>query len=342
VEFLYEYGLFAAKVLTIVLAIGGLAVLVLVLISRSREHGGDHIELKKLNDGYNDTTDMLTELMTSKDEAKRLAKEHKAKKKAEAKQPVDENRKRVFVLDFDGDIKASAVSALREEITAVIGVARSQDEVFLRLHSAGGLVHAYGLASSQLARLRAHKLPLTVAVDKVAASGGYMMACVADRILAAPFAIVGSIGVVAQIPNFNRLLRKHDVDLELITAGEHKRTLTVFGENTDKARAKFKEEIEDTHELFKDFIALHRPSVELDKVATGEHWFGTRALDLKLVDEIKTSDDYLLENAKTADLYQLTYSTKQGLASKFSHFLQLAVERAMLGLWTKHQESHLP
>lgn len=341
-EFLYEYGLFAAKALTIVLAIGALAFLVLFLISRRRGGRQDHIELTKLNDHYEDTAAMLNECMTSQDDAKRLAKEHKAKKKAEAKQPADENRKRVFVLDFDGDIKASAVAGLREEITAVIGVARPNDEVFVRLHSAGGLVHAYGLAASQLTRLRAHKLPLTVAVDTVAASGGYMMACVADRILAAPFAVVGSIGVVAQIPNFHRLLRKHDVDLELITAGEHKRTLTVFGENTDKARAKFREEIEDTHELFKDFIAENRPAVDLEKVATGEHWFGTRALALKLVDEIKTSDDYLLENAKTADLYQMTYATRQGLAARFSHMLQLVAERTMLGLWTKHQESRLP
>ena len=341
-EFLYNYGLFAAKALTIVLAIGAVGVLVLFLVSRRRQGGQDHIELKKLNDHFEDTTVMLNEYMASPDDAKRLAKEYKAKKKAEAKLPSDEKRPRIFVLDFDGDIKASAVSGLREEITAVIGVARPTDEVFLRLHSAGGLVHAYGLAASQLARLRSHKLPLTVAVDKVAASGGYMMACVADRILAAPFAIVGSIGVVAQIPNFHRLLRKHDVDLELVTAGEHKRTLTVFGENTDKARAKFKEEIEDIHALFKDFIVEHRPVVDMAKVATGEHWFGTRALALQLVDEIKTSDDYLLEKSKSADLFQLTYTTKQGLASKFSHFMQHAAERAMLGIWTKHQESRLP
>ena len=109
---------------------------------------------------------------------------------------------------------------------------------------------AYGLAASQMQRIRDKKLKLTVCVDKVAASGGYMMAVVADKIIAAPFAVLGSIGVLAQVPNFHRLLKKHDVDFEMLTAGKYKRTLTMFGENTDKGREKFQEDIEDTHVLF--------------------------------------------------------------------------------------------
>jgi serine protease SohB len=213
----------------------------------------------------------------------------------------------VFVLDFHGDMMASAVASLREEISAVLQVARDGDEAMLRLESAGGAVEGYGLAASQLARLRERKIPLTVAVDKVAASGGYLMACVGDRILAAPFAVVGSIGVVGQLPNFNRLLKKHDVEYELHTAGEFKRTLTLFGENTDEGRAKFRETLEDAHALFKAYIAQYRPQVELARVATGEHWFGTRALELKLVDRISTSDDWLLERSKAADLLELRY-----------------------------------
>jgi serine protease SohB len=193
--------------------------------------------------------------------------------------------------------------------------------VLLRLESEGGLVHAYGLAASQLQRIRERKLRLTAAVDKVAASGGYMMACVADHIIAAPFAVVGSIGVIAQLPNFNRLLKKHEVDFELHTAGEYKRTLTLFGENTDAARAKFREELEDTHALFKAFVADNRPALDLEKVATGEHWFGARALALRLVDELKTSDDFLLERSASADLVHLAFRRKHSLTERIAHGL---------------------
>jgi serine protease SohB len=203
------------------------------------------------------------------------------------------------------------VASLREEVTAVLTAAQAEDEVIVRLESAGGLVHGYGLAASQLLRIRDRRLKLTVAVDKVAASGGYMMACVADRIIAAPFAILGSIGVIAQLPNFNRLLKKHDVDFEQFMAGEHKRTVTLFGENTDKGRQKFQEEIEDVHALFKDFVKTHRPQVDLERVATGEHWFGARALESRLVDELRTSDDVLLDASASADLYEVVYTGKK-------------------------------
>ena len=217
----------------------------------------------------------------------------------------------MFVLNFHGDIRATAVTSLREEVTAVLTAAQPEDEVLVRLESAGGLVHGYGLAAAQLLRIRDRRLKLTVAVDKVAASGGYMMACVADRIIAAPFAILGSIGVIAQLPNFNRLLKKHDVDFEQFMAGEHKRTVTLFGENTDKGRQKFQEEIEDIHNLFKDFVRNHRPQVDRERVATGEHWFGARALDCRLVDELRTSDDYLLDASASADLYEIIYTGKK-------------------------------
>jgi serine protease SohB len=205
---------------------------------------------------------------------------------------------------------------LREEITTVLMVAHTTDEVLLRLESSGGLVHAYGLAASQLARLRDRNIPLTVSVDKVAASGGYLMACVADRILAAPFAVVGSIGVIAQIPNFNRFLKKHDVDFEQATAGEFKRTVTMFGETTDKGREKLKEEVEEIHELFKDFIKEQRPVLDLEQIATGEHWLGKRAHELKLVDELRTSDDYLVNLAGESDIYEIRYLVKQKLVDR--------------------------
>jgi len=324
-EYLADYGLFFAKTLTVVVALVAAVGGTIVLISRQKHESREYLKIKKLNDKYEDMACTLKQHMLDKDELKKLAKEHKAKQK---KKTSSEKRGRVYILNFEGDIKASAVSALREEITAILTVATAEDEVFLRLQSAGGLVHAYGLASSQLVRIKEKKIPLTIAVDKVAASGGYMMACVADRILAAPFSILGSIGVVAQIPNFNRFIKKHDIDLELITAGEYKRTLTLFGENTDKARRKFGEEIADTHELFKQFIADNRPSVDINNVSTGEHWFGIRAMALKLVDELKTSDDWLLEQSKGKDLYEVTWRGKKPLMARLFSGMENLIARA--------------
>jgi serine protease SohB len=211
------------------------------------------------------------------------------------------------VLDFKGDIRASATSSLREEVTAIIDIADKDDEVLLRLENAGGAVHEHGLAASQLLRLRARGIRITAAVDKVAASGGYLMACTADRIIAAPFAILGSIGVLAQLPNFHRWLEDKGIDFEQITAGRYKRTLTLFGENTEEGRDKMREELVEVHELFKRQVMELRPVVDLEQVATGEHWYGRRALELNLIDEIGTSDDYLLQSAESADVFRLSY-----------------------------------
>jgi len=333
--------MFVAKVLTIVLAILVAVVGIIVAVSKNKEEHKEHIEIKKLNDKYEDIKFSMKSLMLNKAGLKKLEKEQKAKEKADKKAPEEDDKQRIFVVDFDGDIKASAVTNLREEITAILMVARKQDEVFVRLQSPGGMVNTYGLAASQLTRVKDKEIGLTIAVDKVAASGGYMMACVADKILAAPFAILGSIGVVAQIPNFNRLLKKHDVDYEMITAGEYKRTLTMFGENTDQARSKFKDDIEDIHVLFKDFVVQHRPIVDIAKVSTGEFWFGTRAKDLDLVDELQTSDDYLLEKVIEADLYSVKHVEKKNLSDKFSGFLQNVSEKVFTGWWSKSQENSL-
>ncbi len=317
-EFVSDYGLFLAKSITLVIAILLVAANLFSLTRNARGQGGDRLQVRNINERLRELAEALNNEMLDEGERKKLAKERKAddkaKKKARAKGVAP--RARVFVLDFEGDLQAHAVSSLREEVSALLQVARKEDEVLLRLESAGGLVHSYGLAASQLTRVRAGGLRLTVAVDKVAASGGYLMACVADRILAAPFAVIGSIGVVAQIPNFNRLLRKNAVDLELHTAGEFKRTLTMFGENTDAARAKFREELDETHTLFKRFVAEHRPCLDLARVATGEHWFGTRAAELKLIDEIRSSDDYLLQRAADADVFELHYRVRKPLSER--------------------------
>ncbi|MCC2657353.1 MAG: sohB [Panacagrimonas sp.] len=317
-EFVSEYGLFLAKSVTLVVAVLLVAAGLFSMARGARGHGAERLEVRNLNERLRELGDALHDEMLDAPERKRLVKarraEEKAQRKARAKGVAP--RPRVFVLDFHGDLQAHAVASLRQEISSVLQVARKEDEILLRLESAGGLVHAYGLAASQLVRVRARGLRLTVAVDKVAASGGYLMACVADRILAAPFAVVGSIGVVAQIPNFNRLLRKNAIDLELHTAGEFKRTLTLFGENTEAARAKFREELEDTHVLFKRFIAEHRPTLDLDRVATGEHWFGTRAAELRLVDELRSSDDYLLQRVEDADVFEVRYRLRKALSER--------------------------
>lgn len=324
-QFLADYGLFLAKTLTWTVALLAVAAgLVTILRSARSQHGHDRLEVKNLNERFEHMAEILNADLLSEDAFKRLAKqrkaEEKAKRKAEkrAEPPL---RPRVFALNFDGDLAAHAVDSLREEISALLQVARDSDEVLLRLESEGGMVHAYGLAASQLQRIRGRGLKLTVAIDKVAASGGYMMACVADRILAAPFAIVGSIGVIAQLPNFHRVLKKHEIDFELHTAGEFKRTLTLFGENTEAGREKFREELEATHVLFKSFVSGNRPILDIDRVATGEHWYGSQALDLKLVDKLQTSDDYLLERKADADLYELAFRRRHPLSERLAQGL---------------------
>ena len=310
-EFLFEYGLFLAKSVTLVIAIIVVLVVMFGLSQRNRPAERGHIEVRSINDLVRHITETLQSVVLDPAARKELAKSRKKEAKAEEKarkNEVEEDRKkRVYVVDFNGDIEASAVESLREEVTAILSVATPRDEVVVRLESPGGMVHGYGLAASQLRRIVSSEVPLTIAVDKVAASGGYMMACIGNRIIAAPFALLGSIGVVAQIPNFHRFLKNKDVDVEVLTAGEYKRTLTMFGENTDKGREKFVEELEDVHTLFKEFVAENRPQVNTDEVGTGEAWYGKRALDHKLVDELMTSDEYIVSLCNDCDVFQVRY-----------------------------------
>lgn len=313
-DFFAEYGLFlleAATIVGLVLAVG-----LLVAAAARRGAGRDEaLKVEHLNKHYEKSANVLKRSLLGKTAFKKELKAQRKRRKDEKKAgPAD--RGRLFVLDFKGDIRATATASLREEISAVLGVAQDGDQVLLRLENAGGAVHEHGLAASQLVRLKQRGLTLLVAVDKVAASGGYLMACVADRIVAAPFAIIGSIGVIAQLPNFHRWLEGKGVDFEQITAGRYKRTLTLFGENTEEGREKLKAELEDVHGLFKQQIAEHRPQVDLGRVATGEHWYGMQALDLELVDEIRTSDDFLLEAAKDKDLYLVRYRRKRSVAER--------------------------
>lgn len=270
------------------------------------------IRVSHLNARINEQRKKIAQTTASKLELLQLtqqfAKEARARKK---------NNQKIYVLDFKGDVQASAVENLREEITLILATAKSgRDRVMVRLESPGGMVHGYGLAAAQLVRLRDAGFHLTICVDKVAASGGYMMACIASEIISAPFAVVGSIGVVAQVPNFNRLLKEHNIDFELYTAGQYKRTVTMFGENTEEGKAKFEEELQQTHALFKHFVEKYRPQLNVEKVATGEHWYGEDALSLNLVDKLQTSDEYLLSLLPQHDVYAVQTRRKPTLGEK--------------------------
>jgi serine protease SohB len=316
-SFLSEYGLFLLELLTIAAII--VLVALLILSSARRSHHQEGLTVEHLNKTSQQRADSVRRALLGRRESRKLVRQRdKAEKALRRQQQPDAapQRRRIFVIDFKGDIRASATTSLREEVSAIIEVARKGDEVLLRLENAGGAVHEHGLAASQLLRLRARGIPLTAAVDKVAASGGYLMACAADRIIAAPFAIIGSIGVLVQLPNFHRLLEAKGIDFEQITAGPYKRKLSIFGQNTDAGREKMKEEVVEVHELFQRQVRELRPTVDLERVATGEHWYGSRALELNLIDEIGTSDDYLLRSGETADLYRLCYKRPRRLIER--------------------------
>jgi serine protease SohB len=308
-EHLYEILIFAAKLIFTLVFVGALLALVLGLLAKAKHR--PQIEIEDINEKFKDISNLIRSMVLSK---KALKEHSKAQKKTEKNKLQPD--KKIFVLDFEGDIKASQVKELRDEVTALLHVAKPGDEVLIRIESPGGVVHGYGLAAAQIKRFKDAGLTVTASVDKVAASGGYLMACTANKILAAPFAIVGSIGVIAQVPNLHRLLKKNDVDYEEITSGEFKRTVSVLGEITEKGRQKFTEQIEDTHSLFKEFVKIERPQVDLSKIATGEHWFGQRALDLQLVDELCTSDDYLFKNREIAKILRVKFLQKQSFADK--------------------------
>lgn len=334
---LADYGLFLLKAVTIVIAI---VVVIGVAAAAGRKAAHEGLEVESINKKFKQQAAALRRAVMQKAEHKKEAKAEKKRAKADAKESAP--RPRSYVIDFKGDLKASAVPSLREEVSAILDVATADDDVIVRLENHGGVVHEHGLAASQLARIRDRDIPLTVCVDKVAASGGYLMACVATRIYAAPFAILGSIGVLAQIPNFNRLLDSHGVDFEQVTAGKYKRTVTMFGQNTDADRAKLKEELEDVHALFKSAVTRYRPALDLEKVATGEHWYGARALELGLADEIKTSDEVIAGLVAERDLYQVAYRVRQPLPKRLMANIDSALEKVDAASWRQRFESRLP
>ena len=333
-EIFLEYGLFLLKVITVLISV---IVLISFVAASKKSTAAEGLEIENLNDKYKGLSDSLNKAVMEKDEWKKKQKSEKAIAKKNKKKKT--KKPKVYILDFIGDIKASAVPSLREEVTAILDIAKRNDQIVLRLDNHGGVVHEHGLAASQLARIRQKKIHLTVVVDKVAASGGYLMASVANKIYAAPFAILGSIGVIAQLPNFNRLLDNYGVDFEQITAGQYKRNVTMFGKNTDEDREKLKDQLEEIHELFKSSVNEYRPQLDLERVATGEHWYGSKALELGLIDEIKTSDELLIEMAKKYEIFSVKLKIKKPLKKRLLSNIDSLLEKVDDIRWKKRFET---
>ena len=333
-EFLFEYGMFLAKAITLAVSIIVIVALVLGLASKQKQDDGD-LSFESISEKIEGLKRHADRMFLSKNELKKRAKERKKQSKSEK----DDDKAKLFVIDFVGSPMAKEVENLRREITAVLCVAKENDSVLVNVDSGGGVVHGYGLAASQLQRIKDANLHLTVSIDKVAASGGYLMAAVADKILCAPFAIVGSIGVIAQMPNFNKFMKKNDIDFEMHTAGDFKRTLTMLGENTDEAREKFKQDLVEIHELFKGHVKHYRENIDLEKVATGEYWLGTKALELGLVDELQTSDDFLLASYDAFTLYRVKHNERKNMAQKLGLAASAVVESSLEKIMSLSQNS---
>ncbi len=340
-EWLIELGVFSGKSLVIVLGVIIVLVTFFGLLSKMKPPKKT-LSIEDLNKRYESYN---KQIRAQTEDHKLLKKEFKKiekSKKKENKKKSNADKKRIFVLEFEGDIKASAVSQLRDEVTSVLSVADPKtDEIFVNIESTGGMVHSYGLAASQLQRFKDADLKLTIGVDKVAASGGYMMACTGHHIIAAPFAILGSIGVLAQVPNLHRFLKKHDVDYQEITAGEYKRTITMLGEITEKGKQKFVEQMEDTHQLFKEFVSKNRPSMNISQVATGEYWFGLRAKELGLVDTVQTSDEWLFSKKDDYKLIKVSLKERKKIGDKISEMMQKTAIQAMDHLLQRSRESQI-
>jgi serine protease SohB len=338
---LLEFGFFFLKTAVIVVAILLVISNIIAASLKTKEDDKQKVKFKNKSKEYKKRKQATDLLFLDPKTAKKIKKQNlKKDKKAEKKgnkETISNPLPKLFVLNFNGDVKASQTDHLSNEITHILECAKAGDEVLVKLESPGGMVSGYGLAASELKRIKDSGFKLRVSVDKVAASGGYMMACVADQIMAAPFAIIGSIGVVAQLPNFHKVLKKNDVDYEIITAGKYKRTLTVFGENTDEGREKFKEQLEEIHILFKNFVTKNRPKLNdnIEDIATGEYWFGEQCLEKNLIDEIKTSEDFLFNNKHNYEIFKVSTEKKKSFIEKITESTAqiIATKLENLSLW---------
>ncbi len=337
-EIIFELLAFGLKALVVVVSIAAILMLIFGLaLKNSIQPPQTLINVEDLNTKLNKNINVLKSKVGLAKAVKKDVKQKAKQAKKEAKASVKKST--IYVIDFDGDVKASAVKQLRDEVTTIIGAAKpGVDKVLVNITSQGGMVHTYGLAASQLQRFKSNNIELITSIDKVAASGGYMMACTGQTIICAPFAIVGSIGVVAQVPNIHRLLKKHDVDYEEITAGEYKRTVSMMGEITPEGKKKFNDQIQQTHDLFKSFVTENRPSLDISQVATGEYWYGSQAKSLGLVDELMTSDEFIFKNRDAFRLLKVSLKEKKKLGDKLSKLVEMTVSNTVEATVAKTRE----
>jgi serine protease SohB len=331
-EILTDYLIFLLKVFTIALAIT-IPLLIVIGTSKGKSQSRGKLSITNLSNKFEEMGNAVKGSVMNPKELKKFNKDiSKDKKKKDKGKDKDKDNETdsVFVLNFKGDIQASEVEKLKQEVNAILLSDTECREVVIRVESGGGSAYAYGLCAAELKRLVDNEINLTVCIDKVAASGGYLMSCVATKIIAAPWAIVGSIGVIAQLPNFHRLLKKNSIDFEMHTAGAFKRTLTTLGENTDEGREKFKSDLEDLHLIFKNFVKEQRPQVDTEIVATGETWQGEDAVKVGLVDSLETSDNYLVSLSKDAKLFEIEFVEKKNLTERFAISMQIVIEKSLI------------
>lgn len=295
------------------------------IVPRPRRSAGPNISVISLNREYESVTEQVRNLLEEEESGDVpdslltvVEQEPQVKKETEEEQDEEDDRPRMFALEYKGDIMGTSNDDLIALVSTILGVAREGDEVVISIESGGGTVPAYGLASSQIQRLRDAGIKVTACIDKVAASGGYMMASTADHVVCAPFGVVGSIGVVSAFPNYNNLLSKIGVDYKEYTAGEFKRTVSPMAPVTPEKEQKFTEQLEETHSLFKAHVSKHRPELDIDSVSTGEHWYGQQAIGLGLVDELATSDDWLIRKIDDYEVYVVRFTRPLTLREKIS------------------------
>ena len=159
-----------------------------------------------------------------------------------------------------------------------------------------------------------------------------MMAVVADRIVASRLAVIGSIGVVGQVPNVHRLLKRFDIDVLEMTAGTNKRPVSLIGPLTDQGIETFKKQLSDTHRLFRDHVHRFRPQLDIEAVSNGDIWHGVDALTHGLIDEIATSDE-MIDRARhegDLDVFSIRWRQAKNLRERLEESVSLITEKALM------------
>lgn len=273
------------KAIGIILVLGVAGYKYIPDINESSGNNGEGVVFKNLSNEYSSIEDSYDSVLINKPIVD---------KSINLNDVVQEGAHNVFVIDYVGSMMASEVVYLTAKIDAIILKSNKDDEVVINITSPGGAVSGYGLVASQIKRLKTAGLKITATVDTVAASGGYMAAVVSDEIIAAPFAMVGSIGVVANVMIYEELLKNIGIQTNVYTSGDSKRTVVPSRVPNAEEEAKLEAQLEEIHSRFKDHVLSFRPDIDEDKVFTGQAFLAADAINFGLVDKIGTSDELLL------------------------------------------------